>query len=199
MLRPFEAAFVLVAAGFVAHEVVGEVKWLDAHFHFVPDLLHAWVPAVRFGWWEAAWFLLLLPAAVWSLVAVIARLLGQTSGLKTLLLAAATGAAPVVAMAHLAKALAKITSWAGYLPLAAADPAGQQTFRRLAEGAVARPDRLVDLSFVGWITLVALLWIGWRGWRWARAAAPEALPAARAGLATVGLLFSAVLTVWCWS
>ena len=199
MLLPFEAAFVMIAAGFVAHEVVGEVKWLDRYFHFVPDLLHAWAPAVGFGWWEALWFLFLLPVAVWCLVAGIARLLGHRTGLGTLLLAAATGAAPVVAMAHLAKALAKITSWAGYLPLAAADPAGELTFSHLAEGAVARPAGLVGLSLVGWIALVAMLWIGWRGWQWARDAAPEGLLAARAGLATVGLLFTVVLGVWCWS
>jgi len=63
----------------------------------------------------------------------------------------------------------------------------------------ARLEGLAEISLIGWITLVAMLWIAWRSWHWTRDAAPEGLPAARAGLATVGLLFTAVLTVWCWS
>ncbi len=83
----------MIAAGFVAHELIGEVKWLDAYFHIVPSLLHAAVPAAAFGWWEAVWFLILVPAVVWSMTAAVAYLLGHRTGAKALLLAVATGAA----------------------------------------------------------------------------------------------------------
>jgi len=102
-------------------------------------------------------------------------------------------------MAHLAKALAKIASWAGYFPRAAADRVGKQTFQLIATGELDRPAALVDLSLVGWLALVATAWIVWRGWQWAKRAAPDSLLAARAGLVTAALLFSSALAVWCLS
>jgi hypothetical protein len=116
LLQPYEAAFVMVALGFVAHEVIGEVEWLDSVFHFVPGELAALVPGVPFGWFEALWFLVLFPLAVWAAITGVSLLAGHRAGLRSLLLAAATGAAPIVAVAHLAKAVAKISAWGGYPP-----------------------------------------------------------------------------------
>ena len=110
LLRPFEAAFVMVALGFVAHEVIGEVKWLDAFFHAVPNGLNRLMPSIPFGWFEALWFLVLFPLLVWGLISGIGHFTGHRAGLKTLLTGAATGAAPLVAVAHLAKAAAKVAS-----------------------------------------------------------------------------------------
>ena len=196
LLRPFEAAFVMVAAGFVAHEVIGEVKWLDKFFHAVPTALDAQWPALGFGWFEGLWFLLLFPAVLWGLTAALAYPFSRGASLKRLLLAAATGAAPVVAMAHLAKAVAKLSSWGGYLPHALADPAGVDTFDRIAAHALATPERLVSFPLVGWVMLLAMLVIGWRSWRWTRQAAANALAPARVAFAVVALLFGAVLTTW---
>lgn len=49
LLRPAEAAFVLMVFGFVSHEVIGEVRWLDAWFHAAPEALARAVPDVGFG------------------------------------------------------------------------------------------------------------------------------------------------------
>jgi polyferredoxin len=198
LLRPYEAAFVMVALGFVAHEVIGEVKWLDAIFHFVPERLAALVAAVPFGPFEAVWFLLLFPLIVWSIIAAIGRLAGHRTGLGTLLLAAATGAAPVVAMAHLAKAAAKLGSWGGFLPLSLHDPKGIDTLKRLIEGTTTAPAAMVGLTVLGWVMLAATLIVAWRAWRWSRQIHAEVIPATRAGLVGASLLFSSVLTIWSW-
>ena len=197
MLRPFEAVFVLIAAGFVSHEVINEVKWLDRIFHFVPEQLHAAFPFMTFRLHEAFWYLLLFPLLVWAVVAAIGYLSGHRAGLKKFLLAAATGAAPVVAVAHLSKAAAKIAGWGGYLPLAAADPNGESTFDRISTHLIDAPTRLADLSIVGMAMLVAILWITWLGWKWSRTAAADLLHAARTGLAFTAVLYAAVLVVWC--
>ncbi|MBM3495413.1 MAG: 4Fe-4S binding protein, partial [Armatimonadetes bacterium] len=139
LLLPFEAAFVMVALGFVAHDTLAEVKWADAVFHRAPEAIAALAPGVAFGWYEALWFLVLFPALAWAAIAAAAFLLGQRGGLGTLLLAAATGAAPVVALAHVAKSAAKIASWGGYLPGALADPNGMETFRRISADAISKP------------------------------------------------------------
>lgn len=196
LLKPFEAGFVMVAAGFVAHEVVGEVKWLDKCFHTVPEALDAAWPGVGFGWFEGLWFLVLFPAVLWAVTACLAYTLGHRSGWRKLFLAAATGAAPVIAIAHLAKAIAKVSSWGGYLPLAVAEPVGVDTFNQIAQGALAAPSRLLSFPLLGWIMLLATLLIGWRSWRWMRQAADESLAAARAGCTVVTVFFVGVLVTW---
>ena len=198
LLKPYEAAFVMVALGFVAHEVIGEVKWLDSVFHFVPERLAALAPAVSFGWFEALWFLVLFPLIVWAAVAAVGHLAGHRSGLRSLLLAAATGAAPVVAFAHLAKAAAQVMAWGGFLPLSLRDPQGLSTLHRLADGSLTAPAAMVGLTVLGWVMLTLVLIIAWKSWRWARQIPSEAAPAARVGLIGAAVLFTSVLTVWSW-
>lgn len=195
-LLPFEAAFVAIAAGFVAHEVIGEVKWLDDLFHVVPSAMQRTLPAVAMGWFEAFWFLIAFPLTLWAVVAGMAWALGHRRGLRELFLAAATGAAPVIAVAHLAKAASKVVAWAGYLPLALRDPTGVETLERLTMKTVPAPHALLGLSLLGAIMATVLVLIGWRSWRWAQTAAPALLPATRAGFAVTTVLFSSVMFVW---
>ena len=199
MLRPFEAAFVLIATGFVAHEVAGEAKGLDEIFHVFPRAMQALVPSIGFAWWEALWFLLLFPVALWTLVTVSSRLFGRQTLWKTLLLAAATGAAPVVAVSHFAKAGAKIASWLGFLPLALADPAGIETLQRLSNHTLLPPAPLTSMPVLGWGMLLAMAVLFGRAWLWSQEAATESLAAARTGLITVTVFFGSLLIFWPWS
>ena len=139
---------------------------------------------------------MLFPALLWATVAALAYVLGQRTGLRTLLLAAATGAAPIVALAHLAKAVAKVASWAGFLPLAIRDPAGVATFQRIADHSLASPPSLASLSVLGWLMLITIAIVGWRAWRWFGNVPNELLPATRAGFIAVVVLFAASLAVW---
>lgn len=197
LLEPFEAGFVVIAAGFVAHEVIGEVKWLDAFFHWVPLRLNTCQPAVAFGWFEATWFLLLFPALFWLVVAVAGRIAGHREGLGTLLRAAATGAAPVVALAHVAKALAKLGSWGGFLPLALRDPRGLATFQALMGKQIPTPAPLWGLTLLGWLLLAGLPVLAWRALGWLRShPEPQHRPALQAGMAGSLVFFGAVFLVW---
>ncbi len=188
----------MIALGFVTHEIVGEVKWLDAAFHFVPSSLHSPVPAISFGWWEALWFLVLFPMVVWAVIATTGFVVGHRDRLGLLLLSAATGAAPVLAIAHLSKAAAKTGSWVGFAPLAVADPRGLETMQRLTSHGLVSPPPLLALGTVGWMSLIAILLFAWKGWRWASQLPQGSVLTARISLATSTALFSAVLMVWIW-
>ncbi|MEW6071001.1 MAG: hypothetical protein AB1726_00210 [Planctomycetota bacterium] len=198
LLRPAEAAFVLVALGFVSHEVIGEVKWLDEAFHVVPAGLASALPGVPFAWFEALWFLVLFPLMVWFAVVGLGRLAGHRGGIRPLLLAAATGAAPVVAVAHLAKAAAKVTAWGGFLPLALRDPRGSDTLHRIADHSLVPPAPFLSLTVIGWAMCPLVLFVTWRVWCGARRIRADAIPATRAGLIGASVLFTSVLTVWSW-
>lgn len=200
MLRPYEATFVILVAGFVTHEIAGDVPWLDAVFHRVPIALDAAMPTVGFGWFEALWFLFLFPLALWALVAglaVVFRL--RRSALGTVLLAAVTGAAPVIAAAHLAKAAAKIFSWSPYLPLAIADPEGVGTLERLRQGTLPVPVGLVNEHLLSWLMLVAVVLVGWRAWRWAQYGPDDALRPARVGLAVWAGVYGLTIVLRPWA
>lgn len=198
LLQPSEAVFVMIALGFVTHEVAGEVTWLDAAFHAVPSVLAGLVPSVPMGWWEAMWFLLLFPAMVWLLIAAGGYLAGYRGGLAPLLRAAATGAAPVVAITHLAKASAKFASWCGYLPLSCQDPRGLNTMRELTDGVLIAPPALLELPVVGWIMLLLAVVLFGTAWRDTARNAMAPLPALRAGFVGSAALFTAVMIVWSW-
>jgi polyferredoxin len=192
LLRPAEAAFVMVASGFVTHELAGEVAWVDAIFHRVPDAAAALLGVAAGGWTEAAWFLVAFPALLWSAVALAARLAGpRAGGVGAILVPAATAAAPVIAVAHLAKALAKLASWGAFLPGALRDPRGLATFEALRTKVVVSPGALADLPQIGAVTIVgvALLAV----WSWRRSVAA---PAARIAIGVTGALMIAVLVAW---
>ncbi|MBI5509497.1 MAG: hypothetical protein HY903_12165 [Deltaproteobacteria bacterium] len=195
-LRPFEAAFVVAAAGFVTHELVGEVAWLENLFHVVPEAVHRQWPALAAEWLEVIWFLAVFPTALWALVAAVARTFGNRGGLKATLLSTATGAAPVIALGHAAKAMSKLGAWAGYLPLALQDPNGIETLHKISSGALSAPVPLVGLSMPGLLTAAAVVLVGWRSWRWARATVPGQLPALRAGFLVAAVFYTSIMVVW---
>jgi polyferredoxin len=200
LLEPFEALFVIVASGLVASEVMGEVPWLAAIFRAVPKALQqALAPTIAFGWFNALWFLVLFPLALWALVVVVARLVGYRQHWKTLLIAAATGAAPVVAMAQIAKALSKTTSFGGYLPMALTDPSGLNAIPQLAAKTLTAPANWASVSTLGWVMLPMLLLVAWRSVRWTREASGEHFRAALAGFGVTVGLYTVVLGTWAWS
>lgn len=195
LLRPAEAAFVMVASGFVTHELAGEVDAVEALFHRAPDAAAKLLGVASGGWIEAVWFLVAFPALLWGAVAVAARLAGQRGGLGASLRAAATAAAPVIAVAHLAKALAKLASWGAFLPGALRDPHGLATFAAIRAEAVAAPGALAELAQVGVVTMVGVALLAL--WSWRRpVAAPGGARAARVAIGLTGALMIAVLAAW---
>ena len=198
MLEPFEGAFVLVAAGFVTHELIGEVAWAEALFHRAPATVGSVVSVLPFGWIEAGWYLLAWPALLWGLIAGLGRLVARDSTWRGVILASATGAAPLVAVGHLAKALAKLCSWAPYLMGALADPAGMRTFAALSAKTSPAPQHWLAPSTLAWLMLLVVALVGWRAWRAAgRLKAPVSAmaPARLASVAATGLLV-VLLGLW---
>jgi len=195
LLQPAEVAFVVIAFGFVSHEVMGEVPWLEDRFHAVPAALAAALPALTVRWWEALWFLGLFPALAWGAVVVGAWLVERRSRPADVLLRVATAVAPIVALAHLAKAAAKGTAWLSYLPLALHNPVGLETAGRLSSKVLAAPAALADLSTEGWAMLALL---GVAVWRFGRFVPGEDRHVAwsRVGLVLASVWFAGTFVAW---
>ncbi len=195
LLAPFEAAFVLIAGGFVLHELAGEWPALERAFHAAPEALHRLWPRPAPEWVEAAWFLALFPALFWGLLAALDRLAGARAPLRTRLLGIATGAVPIVASAHLAKALAKVGGWAPYLRLSLLDPQGLATQGALGTGALPLPAPWWGLRGAALSALLLMAGLAWAGLRAKASSLPEAR-SQRLGLGAALLLFGPILLIW---
>ncbi len=195
LLRPFEAAFVIFAFGFLTHEIVEDVHWGDAVFAWVPEHVASWLHG-HTGWMENLWYLGGFQLVFWSLLAAVAYAAGHKGKLRDLFLGAATGAAPVVAVTHLAKATAKIAGWLGYLPGALADPKGLRTFHDLTSGAMTTPPVLFGTNVAGWLGLILVTIMALKSRGWIGKLPKESLVAARVGLVAATLLFATDLALW---
>jgi hypothetical protein len=162
---PYEIAFVFVAAGFVMHDVCSEVTWFDSFFHWVPEQMAAMLPVLSFSWWEAIWFLVGFPSLLWGMAALISWIFIRDYGFRERLIVMVTAAAPLVALAHSAKALAKISSWGLYLPRALSEPTGISTASAILSKSLPAPGRIMSLNIIAIIMMVTLLVVSYRMWQ----------------------------------
>lgn len=147
--------FVMLVSGFVTWELFTE--WPAAEKGF---LLPAVWAATRLGWpaaagWcEGAWALGVVPFLWWALLAGADRLLGGREGrIADLWRRMALPMAVVVSAGHLSKGLAKLVSWAPFLPLALREPKGLGTMKALAAKTMPAPAAFFGLSTVAVICL----------------------------------------------
>ncbi len=195
-LRPYEAVFVLAVAGFVTYEIAGEVKWVKDVFLAVPHYVAAWLPPMNFGWLKAIWMLLVFPLVIWSLAGTGAFVLGYRGRIRDLAIHMATGAAVVVAVMHLAKGLAKLSSWSLYLPLALKDPFGVDTAKAIINKSMPQPGSIVSLEFLGWIMIPSLLFAAWKSREWITVSCGDGPGAARVGILVPCILYLPILLAW---
>ncbi len=179
--------FAMLVSGFVLSEVCSEWPAAQQLFLAAPQWIEARLHAESAaGWLEGVWTLFVVPAVFWSMLAGIARLAGARGTPGAIWRRLALPLAVLVSAAHMAKGLAKVSSWAGHLPPAL--------------GLAARPaPALLPLPVCGVIGLALLAAAGLLAVREARRAAPTARVAPVAWpVALTGVLFAAIVGGWMW-
>ena len=208
--RPFSAAdardpraswamtlFVMLVSGFVLSELCSEWDAAKELFAWAPERLTALLGAGSLaGWLEGIWTIVVVPAGVWTLLGGISLALGGARGLGDALRRLALPMVVVVAAAHIAKGLAKMTSWAGFLPGDLADPSGVARATALAAKALAPPTALLPLPVVGAVSMLLVVAAVLLGIREARLADGRRLPARAVPILLLGALFLAILSGW---
>jgi len=135
---------------------------------------------------------------LWLFIAIICKVSGSKGTPLELWLAAATGAAPIVILAHAAKACAKLAAWGGYLPLALSDPQGVKTLARISEKTLALPSAFSGLPPIGWLMVFAMTVMVWHSRRWISQAAVEAKRAMYCSMGVCALVYGFILFSWAW-
>ena len=150
--------FVMTVSGFVTYELCGVWKAAGEVFLWAPVQATAALGLEAAGGWvQGIWTVFVVPAILWSLLGATTVALGAARTLGEAWRRLAMPMAVVVAAGHMAKGLEKFTSWAGYLPLAIAEPDGVQTALGITAKSVAPPAPWLS---AGALSLVACLLIG---------------------------------------
>lgn len=151
--------FVMIVSGFVTYELSGVWKAAEPVFLWVPNHVADAIQAgAARGWIQGLWTIVVWPLALWLALGAVTLVTRGAKFLSEAWRRIALPLAVVDATDHMAKALEKFTSWAGFLPYAWAQPTGVQTALQMQAKALPQPAawfNLPTLSLAG-IALVAL-------------------------------------------
>lgn len=136
--------FVMLVSGFVLWELTSEWRTAEDFFVAIPNWVaqHASAPWLS-GYITGLWAMAVVPLMVWSLFTFLAWILGFREGIGATWRRLALPLAVVIAAGHMAKGLAKLALWAGFLPYALEDPSGLHTAAATTGGALQAPATLM--------------------------------------------------------
>ena len=148
----------MLVSGFVTYELFSEWKAAQAVYLWLPRMLTDSLGSdAAAGWIKGLWMLLVVPAAVWSLLGVIVVWSRGAGTLGEAWRRLALPLAVVISAGHMAKGLAKFASWGGYLPMALADPAGVERALAITRGTITKPASLLPLAVISPIAVALIV------------------------------------------
>ncbi len=152
--------FIMLASGFVTYELSTEWSKAAEVFLWLPNAItQSFELEPLAGWVKGFWMLLVYPAILWVLMGGIVKCMTPKMSIANIWRRIALPFAVIVAAGHMTKALAKFTSWIGYLPYALKEPSGTQTVQQFTDKVIGSPSPIVSLTFIS-ITGLALMVLG---------------------------------------
>jgi len=189
--------FVMLLSGFIAYELCSEWKPAKAVFLWVPAHVAAWLGVMdHYGWVKGVWRILVFPAALWLVLGLLMRLFGGARSLAGSWRRLALPIAVIVAAGHMAKALAKITTWGSHLPYALRDPIGGSGAAAIASGAADKPSAMLPMAVVSAISVVLVGWSIRLSLRESRLSEPATHRERLAAILPMGFAFLLVVLGW---
>lgn len=191
--------FIMIVSGFVTYELFSEWKAAQAVYLWVPHTIaEASGLGTYGGWIKGCWMLLVVPLVLWLILGAIVTLFRGDRKLGEAWRRLALPLAVVIAGGHMAKGLAKISSWGGYLPMALSEPRGTETAAAITAGTLDKPASLMPLFWVSVLSLTLLVVLTYFSLRESRLADSET-HMSRAPAILLTALGSAILICgWAW-
>ncbi len=149
--------FTMIVSGFVIYELCSE--WETAKNVFLA--LPLWAANILsmeayFGWIKGVWMLIAVPLFLWSFIGFMVCAMGGASSILDAIRRIAYPMLPIIAVGHMAKAFAKLSTWPNYLPLALTDPFGHETAVAISQQQLIPPERLYSITVAGSVGLLLL-------------------------------------------
>ncbi len=158
--------FVMLVSGFVTYELCSEWKAVQHAYLWAPHAIS------QSGWVKGTWMLFVVPLLVWSILGGMVLLARGATSMGEAWRRLAMPLAVIISAGHMAKGLAKFSSWGGYLPGVLRDPKGIETARAITSGAASKPAALLPITVVSIVGLCLLLTTGYFALRESRLADP---------------------------
>jgi hypothetical protein len=187
----------MLVSGFVIGELFSEWPAAQAAFLWAPEQVARLLSlAPHNGWVKGVWMLLVCPLALWLVLGQLVCLAGDVRGMGEAWRRLALPLAVVVASGHMAKGLAKFTSWVGYLPGAARDPWGADTAQAIDSRSMSPPAAILPMWLVALLGLVLIGTGTYFALREARLADPVGSPRLRLPILMVAVAFALLVCGW---
>jgi len=152
--------FIILVSGFVTYELCTEWDQAKQVFLWVPQhiSLHAGLDTSN-GWINGSWTLFLYPLLLWSFFGSLVKLFEFRMKFTVAWRQLALPLVIIISAGHMVKGMAKLISWAGFLPYAIRDPSGLKSFDLFTSGMLQIPGPLVN-TFVVSITGIIIILFG---------------------------------------
>ena len=189
--------FVMIASGFVTSELASEWPRATAVFQSPAEwATHVLGIEKLAGWIEGVWRLLVFPLLLWLPLGLLVMVFGGARRLSEAWSRIALPLAIVISAGHMAKGLAKIVSWVGFLPIAVREPDGIRTSFAMAAQEMSSPNSLLPMETVSVLALTVLGVAVVLAVREARLIDREGLIARALPVCLVAALFGFVIHGW---
>jgi ferredoxin len=166
--------FIMLVSGFVTYELFSEWKAAKAIYLWTPHMVAETMGLGSYeGWIKGIWLLVVVPFVLWLVLGGLVILLRGAGDLAEAWRRLALPLVVVIAAGHMAKGLAKITSWGGYLPMALKEPSGTGTALAITAGTMEKPASLMPITVVSVLSLLLLLIMVYYSLRESRLADPD--------------------------
>ncbi|MDZ7766045.1 MAG: hypothetical protein U5K00_16770 [Melioribacteraceae bacterium] len=149
--------FIMLVSGFVTYELSTEWAAANKMFLIIPDFLTDQLGLENAaGFIKGIWTIGIFPLLLWTLLGVLTVL---TKGAKSIFDAWRELALPsviIISAGHVIKAVAKLNTWAGYIPGSIKDTNGEETAKLISAG-VNIPEAFISnlaVSIIGIFILV---------------------------------------------
>ena len=162
-LKMAEFVFVLIVSGFVISEIWSEWKVTDAYLSYLPDLLIRLLSIENnfiAGLIKGTIIFGIVPVIIWFIPFLISKITGTTLKIKDYFLNYGIAFIPIMAAAHLDKAILKSTSRIPYFNHLFDDITGMTTAQRIIEKEIIIQQTPLWLNVVISILMTAIISVG---------------------------------------
>lgn len=159
-LKMAEFVFVLVVSGFVIYEIWAEWSVSKKLLLYIPNTVYDSLSInnnMLFGIIKSLILFILIPLAIWLIPFVISRIVGASIKLKDYFLVYGIAFIPIMAAAHLSKAVLKVTSRIPYFEHLSDDISGISTAQKIIDKEIVIHQNSPLTNFVVSLLLSAIM------------------------------------------
>jgi len=162
-LKTAELFFVLIVSGFVIYEIWAEWHVSKSLLLYIPKTISSFLSiqnGILSGIIKSTVIFAIVPTFIWVLPFVISKAIGATMKLKDYLLNYGISFIPIMAAAHLSKAVLKTTSRIPYFSHVSDDITGISTAQKIVDNEIILTQNPTTMNLLVSILISALMILG---------------------------------------